>query len=328
MEKNHFLGIDVSKEVLDVVYKSDNDHFQVENTQNGYKAIVKWVKKKKIPLSECWFVFEFTGLYCNPLANFFYENNIRYTQVPALAIQRSLGIIRGKNDKLDAKRIAEYAYQKREQLTPSNHLNESLQKIKNLLSLRSKLVVQKGGYVSSAREQMRFWQLSKSDLLIKSQEAIIKAFDKQIKNIEKELLSIIQSDEGLAKNYKLLRSIPGVGFVLAFYTLVYTNNFTNFSNGRQFASYCGTAPFEHTSGSSIRGKTRISSLANKKMKTLLDLSAKAVINSKSELGQYYHKRIAAGKNKMSTVNILRNKIIHRMFAVINRQQPYSNLLAA
>ena len=76
------------------------------------------------------------------------------------------------------------------------------------------------------------------------------------------------------------------------------------------------------SGTSIRGKTKVSHLADKDMKTLLDLAAKSAIQYDKELREYYLRRIAAGKSKMSTINIVRNKILYSMFAVINRQTPY------
>lgn len=108
--------------------------------------------------------------------------------------------------------------------------------------------------------------------------------------------------------------------------IVFTEGFKKFDCWRKFASYCGTAPFPNSSGSSIRGRTKISNLANKKIKSLLDLCAKSSIQFNEEMKAYYNKRIAQGKNKMSTINVIRNKILARIFAVINRQSPYVNLM--
>ena len=66
----------------------------------------------------------------------------------------------------------------------------------------------------------------------------------------------------------------------------------------------------------------MSPAADKRMKTLLDLSAKTAIQYDKELKEYYTKRTAIGKSKMSTINIVRNKILYRMFAVIRRQTPF------
>ncbi|MCK5705403.1 MAG: IS110 family transposase, partial [Cyclobacteriaceae bacterium] len=87
-------------------------------------------------------------------------------------------------------------------------------------------------------------------------------------------------------------------------------------------SYCGIAPFPNTSGTSIRGKTKVSNLANKKIKSLFDLCAKSAIQHNPEMKAYYNRRLEEGKNKMSTINIVRNKLLSRIFAVVNRQTPY------
>jgi transposase len=101
-----------------------------------------------------------------------------------------------------------------------------------------------------------------------------------------------------------------------------TKNFTAFKDGRKFSCYCGSAPFDHSSGKSIRKKTRVSHLADKRMKTLLTLGARTAIQHDKELKAFYERRLLMGKSKNSTINIVRNKIILRMFAVINRQTPF------
>ena len=98
-----------------------------------------------------------------------------------------------------------------------------------------------------------------------------------------------------------------------------------FANARAFACYCGTAPFENSSGTII-GKPRVHHYANKQLKSLLNLAAMAAIQMKGEYRQYYDKRVnELGKNKMSTLNIIRNKLIYRVFAIVNRGTPYVDL---
>ena len=138
-----------------------------------------------------------------------------------------------------------------------------------------------------------------------------------------ELETIIDEDKSLKQNFHLLQSIKGVGKIIALTTIIKTHNFTRFANARKFACFCGTAPFEHSSGTSIRKKSRVSHLADKQMKSLLDLSAKSAIQYDKELREYYLKRTEAGKSKMSTINVVRNKILYRMFAIIKRQTPFT-----
>jgi len=149
---------------------------------------------------------------------------------------------------------------------------------------------------------------------------------KQIKTIEEEMMEIIKSDEKLFRQFKLIISIKGVGKQTALFIIVYTHSFTKFENWRKFASYCGIAPFPNKSGTSLKGKTKVSNLANKKLKSLLDLCAKSAIQCNLEMKTYYHKRVDEGKNKMSTINIIRNKLLSRIFAVVNRDAPYVDIM--
>ena len=144
----------------------------------------------------------------------------------------------------------------------------------------------------------------------------------EIKKLEAGIEQLITDDPELKKNFDLIRTIKGVGKVVAAKVLAVTNNFKKFSNARKFNCYAGLAPFKHESGTSIRGRSRISHLANKEVKTILSLAAFCAIRCDEEFKQYYQKRVAGGKRKMSCVNIIRAKIVSRIFAVIKRQTPY------
>lgn len=87
-----------------------------------------------------------------------------------------------------------------------------------------------------------------------------------------------------------------------------------------------SAPFEHQSGTSIKGRTRVSSLSNKQLKKLIHMVAICACAYNPEMKSYYKRRVSEGKNKMSTLNVIRNKIISRMFAVVNRGSGYVDLM--
>jgi transposase len=206
-------------------------------------------------------------------------------------------------------------------------VGQNLTMLQRLHSTRERLVKTRASYITAVNEEREAYQLTKADIVIAAQLKVIKSLDQQIQKLEDEIQAIVQTDEEVNKNYGLLQSIKGVGPVVALATIIKTGNFTRFRNARKFACFCGTAPFEHTSGTSIRGKTKISSLRDK-MKTLLDLAAKAAIQYDKELHDYFMKRVATGKSTKSTRNIVRNKIIYRMFAVIKRQTPYQETYTA
>ncbi|WP_375563370.1 transposase [Bernardetia sp. OM2101] len=120
---------------------------------------------------------------------------------------------------------------------------------------------------------------------------------------------------------RLTTSVVGVGKVTAIQLLVATDGFTKFDTAKQLASYCGVVPFENSSGK-FKGKSRVSKMANKVLKTALHMCALAAIRAEGELSAYYLRKIEEGKNKMSVINALRNKIIQRIFACVKNKTLY------
>ena len=325
MEKKDYVGIDVSKETLDLRLHSVKQQEVVDNKIAGFKKMYRWILKQVEPGTKLLFCFEHTGLYAVPLQLFLEEMGLEYVQVSGLQVKRSLGIQRGKNDRIDAQKLAEYAYLHRDTLRPYKLQSTYLIRLKYLLSLRSRLVRQRGGYAASANEYKKFLALGTADALLHSQKEMIKACDKQVVILEKEIKQVIVSDQKIKDQYSLATSVKGIGMISAAYMIALTNCFTEFKTWRKFACYAGSAPFEHQSGKSIRGKTRISQYANKQMKAILTNAAKSAIQYCPELRQYYQRRISQGKGKKVVVNIIRNKLISRVFSVINRGTPYIEL---
>ena len=322
MEKvQHIVGADLSKKTIDLFCHLFNKHIRIENNQSGYKGLLKWFQQNQINDSDLMIVMEHTGLYSFCFEKFLHEHRISFTKINALAIKRSIGLVRGKSDKIDAKRIAQYGYEKRSRLIADVPTSSELQRLQLLHSTRARLVKQRAALENALKEYHNIG-LPKQDPIMQTQTRLVRNLNKEIKKLEAEMNNIIKNNPSLQQNDRLLQSIKGVGKILAIATIIKTKNFTRFSNARKFACFCGTAPFENTSGTSIKGKTRVSHLADKDMKTLLDLSAKTAIQYDKELREYYLRRTANGKSKMSTINIVRNKILYRMFAVIKRQTPF------
>lgn len=185
---------------------------------------------------------------------------------------------------------------------------KQLLSIKHLLSLRERPVKQLAGFKASYKEQKRVLAKNENKTLFMGQEKTTKYLSKQIRGIDKEMMTLIKSDEKLIEQFRLITSIKGVGSQTALFMIIYTHGFTKFKAWRKFASYCGIAPFQNSSGTSVRGRTRVSNLANKKIKSLFDLCAKSAIQFNPEMKTYYNRRLDEGKNKMSTINIVRNKL--------------------
>jgi len=321
MKVQQIIGADLSKKSIDFA-NSQGKHIKVSNDLSGYQELMDWIKKQKINMAETMIVMEHTGLYSYRFEQFLHGHRISFTKVSALAIKRSMGLVRGKNDKVDSIRIARYGFEKRDSLVADTALGKSLERLQMLHSTRERLVRHRASLIAAVNEYQSNCSLKSTDLIISSHTGIIKRFDQEIRKVEDAIAALVEKEEGIKHHSQLLQSVTGVGKVVSQATIIKTRNFTKFSNSRKFACHCGIAPFEHSSGSSIRGKTKVSHLADKEMKTLLNLAAKSAIQHDKELKEYYQRRIAEGKSKMSTINIVRNKILSRMFAVIKRQTPF------
>jgi len=140
------------------------------------------------------------------------------------------------------------------------------------------------------------------------------------------MMDIVMEDNELKEMYRLIVSIKGIGRMSALLVIIYTNRFTKFKTWRKFASYCGTAPFPYQSGTSINGRSKVSHFANKQIKSMLNMCAISAIQHNTEMSLYYQRRTEQGKNKMSTLNIIRNKLIARIFAVVKRGTAYEATL--
>lgn len=210
-------------------------------------------------------------------------------------------------------------------MTPvSDHQVEMQQ----LMAYRDKLVADRASYQSRIRELKGQMQNKMNEQIEQSSQYIMEVLTIEIKQVEEAIRQSIASDQALLQNYELITSVRGIGFATAVHLLIVTENFTRFENHRKFACYCGVAPFDPKSGSSIRGKTRVSHLANKKIKSLLTMAALTAIKYDKDLKAKYQQKIQEGKPKMSAINIIRIKLIERIFTVIKRQSPYQLRAAA
>jgi transposase len=327
MKFKEVIGIDIGKITNEAMIHTNQLSHSFKNSVKGFKPFLKWVEKSiNCNLSEILIAFEHTGIYSFPLTVFLTEEKINFIIIPGLEIRRSLGIQRGKDDEIDARNIALYAFRRRDEVVPYQLPSKNLIQIRRLLSLREKLVKHRAGYESSLKENKEFLLKKDNQMLFNVQEKMIKELNKQIQKLEDELQLMVKEDVQIKRIYDLVTSIKGVGPQTALFVIVFTNGFTLFKDYRKFASYSGIAPFPYQSGISIKGRAKISHLANKKMKALLSSCATSAIQYNPEMKAYFEKRISEGKHAMSTLNIIRNKILSRIFAVVKRGTPYVNTL--
>src|SRR5262245_49778565 len=111
-QRKTIIGIDVSKKTLDVFIKDVEMYLKISNDSEGFKKLLSVLKASRLKLEDCFIVLEYTGGYEYRLVQFCQSKQISFVRISGLAIKRSMGLVRGKNDKIDASRIAEYGAEK------------------------------------------------------------------------------------------------------------------------------------------------------------------------------------------------------------------------
>jgi len=326
MQIKQFIGIDVSKETLDlsvVINGNAVSHYCVLNNTREIKSVVnKIMKTFGGSYEETIFCMEHTGLYNLPLVKWLQANGCKIWLESGVHIKKTLGLVRGKSDKVDSFRIAMFAYTNKHHLKLWVPPRKIVERLGALLSQRQRMMKARKQLATANREQKLFIDKEIMHSLNVYTNRAVSVIDKQVKSIEKEILSLIKEDERLKQMYDIITSVNGIGLIIAVHILVTTNEFISINDPKKYACYCGVVPFEHTSGSSIRGKNRVSHMANKTIKTLLHLAAVSVIRMPGELQDYYNRKVSEGKNKMCALNAIRNKLILRVFACVNQNRLY------
>lgn len=321
-----FVGIDISKLSFHAtVLIGDNvvDLGRFTNDHTGFKKLMARLEQDSGAKKSEWFIcFENTGSYSKSLLEWLISQQISCREENALLISRSMGLRRGKDDKVDARDICLYAFRHRDSLKPTQLTKPAITRLKKLLSRRSFVVRHKQACQVSLKEQKVELEPGLYKILSDQNDRLIQIYNEQLKVLEQLIGQTIKEDPVMQKNDQLAQSVKGVGPVISAFILAYTHNFERFDNARSFACYSGIAPFPNRSGTSLKGKTRVSPLANKQIKALLSNGANSAIAFDKELKAYYQRKRAEGKEYGTVLNAVKNKLVQRVFAVIKRQTPY------
>ena len=332
MNNFYFIGVDVSKKKLDVCVMFENKVVFEEVVANHPMAATALIHQLENELgisnAQMLVCAEHTGQYTYPLVCACEATNCKLWLENPSNIKYSSGVQRGKNDKIDAKRIAIYAARFEDKVRLYKRPDKEIERLKQLEAERSLYVVDLAKYKAQMKDQKEYMPESIYKEKVNRLKKLMKNLQEVIDSITEEMEHIVNSTEVLLRQFELLQSIDGVGPVVALNMIIVTEAFTRFDNARQFNCFAGLAPFSYTSGSSQHSRTRVSHRADKCIKTLLHLSAVSIIGKAGgELKDYYLRKVQEGKNKMTVINALRAKIVARMFAVIKRNECYKPIFS-
>ena len=320
--KNLIIGIDISAETLDICLKTDSgDHFEV--IANEISAIRKLFRGFKTFTSVV-VAMENTGRYNWNLFEVLEKFNFQVYVINPLHLKKSMGLSRGKNDKIDSERIAHFIDRNQQDVQAWQPSSESMKKLKVLLTERKSKVKLKSSLLQQKKNYKCTKAIGLEKMLLKINEKEIKLLNDHIKFLEQEMEKVIKLDEELRLKSELMQSVPGVGKVLTWNILAKTDNFQMINTARKLACYSGVIPFDHQSGTSLRYRPKVSPFADKSLKSILHLGAMSVVKLDNDLSKYYKRKVLEGKNKMLVLNNIRNKIIHLIFAVLKSGIKYEN----
>lgn len=312
------IGIDFSKEKMNFCCMDAQDmsvllEGEVENNRKGCGEMTRQLRCLRKGLKSCDFLFcgENTGIYSLEVADCLISRNYFIWLENPLQLKLSSGIRRSKTDPLDARMIAEYACRYRDKAKAYSPCSEGLKKLRELHLTRRKLkdceVALKNLSSSLSKE---------SGIAKKALNEVKDGIKDAIRTLEKEICRLLTEEPEFKRNAVLAVSVSGISWITASAIILDTRNFTRFQTARQYANHTGCIPHEHSSGTSINRKPKVSKVSNRYINSLLTQGANSLMAHNQQTKMYAEKKRKEGKPHGFIVNNIRNRIIHRLFAVV------------
>lgn len=322
----YFIGIDVSKHELDYAVVDENGLLFHKEDKNDTSSIFVFLKRlDALPgflLADAVFCMENTGIYCNHLLFCLDKLNANVILGHAFHIKRSQGLVRGKDDKEDAIRIANYARKNVDEVKLWTARRPVILELSSLFALHNRLKEISKILGNPLKEQTSFLPKKLSLKNTRACRRTANAMKADLARIEEGIELLIQSDARLKNLKKLITSVPGIGAITAVQIIISTNEFKSIDSGKKFACYAGVAPFLHESGLG-RPKSRTSYFASRKVNSLLHICALSAIKSDRETKAYFERKTKLeGKPGLVAVNAIKNKMILKVFACVKQNRVF------
>lgn len=310
-------GIDLSMEKIDINFIDEKGKERQKELKNGLNPISKFLSTVPDDGILC---AEHTGAYGDLLVYLCNQVEVPIALVPGYTMKYSLGLLKGKDDPLDARRIREYGERFTDKLVFSEYDEECIVELKQLYTLRSQLVKARKTLLTSdkGRDYLPMQSISAHNHL----QPVLCGLDAEIEAVEKEIEVLIKANDDLYENYEFAKSITGIGPVIATDLLIKTGNFKKIDTARKAASYAGVCPFPNKSGK-MEGKSKTSPFADKKLKSLLYMGAKSAVKHNKEYKLYYQKKQLEGKPHYLIMNNISNKMLRTIYSIVKNKTLYS-----
>ena len=313
-----YVGIDVSKDTLDVVlrWEGENQHHQVfDNHERGISLLQKWLEQQRAETVQV--CLEATGQYGDGVAERLYERGWGVSVVNPLCTKsyaRSR-LKRNQTDKVDAGLLAEYCQKEQPRAwLPPSPLHKRLRALSRRLD-----------DLQNMRQAERNRQKAAKHLdpaIVSSLQSVIDLLTEQLAEIKQTLFQLLDQDGELKRQKQLLMSIPGIGQLTAVRFLSELGDLREFADARQLAAFLGLTPESKTSGSSVRSKPRLSKRGNAAVRKMLYMPAVSAKNANPIVRAFCDRLALARKCDMSLIGAAMHKLTHLMFGVVHSGLPF------
>jgi len=324
------VGIDISKDsytaCLCILHMEGNLQFsevkKFKNEKTGFNQLLRWVRKVKEPTLPISFLMEATGVYYEDLAHHLYDIKQQvHVVLPNMSKHYFSSLnIKTKTDELDAKILSRFGVERTHNkwIKP----NETFLQLRNLCRYYVQLQEQKTAVGNIKHSKECSHQIQK--LILKSNTKLIKEIDKQIIQVKLEIQKLIQQDEELSQKVEKLLTIKGIGILTIATILAETLGFQYVKNIKQLASYAGYDVVQRESGTSVKGKTRISKKGNRYIRNALYFPAMVACRYNENLKQNYLKIIEKKPSKMIGQVAIQRKLLILIYSLWKKDEVYDN----
>ncbi len=324
-----FVGIDVGSETFTAsIGKFENETgWQItvkptsfENNYDTFSQFLYWLNNNKALAKYCIVCMESTGVYGEALAYFMVSNGYKMVIEAPLKVKRAFEPEGHKSDPVDSRQIAEYAYRFFDQLRYWRPKDVVIEQLKTLLTVREQLVEQRTAHKNANKAIKR--KVVRTPLAEDVHEKTIKELEEHIKEVEKEIQRLIDDDPSSRELHRLIRSVPGIGSILATFLVVTMYSAPEPYNPKALAAYIGICPYENSSGTSRHKKATSRHYGPSPMRRLIHLAAMSVRQHCPVFERYFLRKLAEGKPKQLVLNNIANKLLKIVCAIARTKTSY------
>jgi transposase len=313
-----FVGIDVSKDALDTCLILPGGRIKQStfaNDSKGHAALLAWADRHAKG-HDVHFCMESTGSYSEAPATHL-ANAGRLVSVANPARVKYAGLARGrgnKTDRADARLIAEYAAREKPKAwqPPSPEVRELqalVRRIDDLVEM-------------AAREKCRLASPALTKSARRSITRTIKLLEKEAARVREQADELVTASASLSADRALLESIPGIGRPTATTILAELPAVDRLPSAQSAAAYCGLAPREFTSGTSVKKRTRLSKAGNARLRKALFLPTQTAVRFNPLLEAFFDKLVKAGKPRMQAIGACMRKLVMICYGVLKNRTPF------